>query len=49
LAKDVFIQGDAIELEDNFIDLIPNEKRIIAFKGKKCVLKIKCLNDVYQY
>ena len=49
LAKDVYIQGDAIELEDNFIDLIPNEKRIIAFKGKKCVLKIKCLNDVYQY
>jgi len=46
LAKDVFIQGEGIELEDNFVDLLPNEKRILKFKGKKGDLKIKCLNDL---
>ncbi len=46
LAKDVFIQGEGIEFEDNFIDLLPNEKRIIVFKGKKSLLKIKSLNDL---
>lgn len=45
-AKDVFIQGEGMELEDNFVDLLPNEKRIIKFKGKKGVLKIKCLNEL---
>lgn len=46
LAKDVCIQGNGMELEDNFFDLVPNQKRIIAFKGKKGVLKIKCLNGM---
>ena len=46
LAKDVFIQGEGIEFEDNFIDLLPNEKRVIVFKGKKSLLKIKSLNDL---
>ena len=47
LAKDVFIQGEGMELEDNFVDLLPNEKRIIKFKGKKGVLKVKCLNELW--
>jgi beta-mannosidase len=47
LAKDVFILGEGMELEDNFVDLLPNEKRIIKFKGKKGVLKIKYLNDLW--
>ena len=46
LAKDVYIQGEGIEFEDNYIDLLPNEKKIITFKGKKGLLKIKCLNDL---
>ena len=46
LAKDVFFQGEGIEFEDNFIDLLPNEKRVIVFKGKKSLLKIKSLNDL---
>jgi beta-mannosidase len=46
LGKDVFIQGEGMELEDNFMDLLPNEKRILKFKGKKGDLKIKCLNDL---
>ena len=45
LAKDVFIQGEGMEFEDNFLDLLPNEKRILKFKGKKGVLKIKSLNE----
>jgi len=45
LAKDVFIQGEGMEFEDNFVDLLPNEKRILKFKGKKGVLKIKSLNE----
>ena len=46
LAKDVYIQGEGIEFEDNYIDLLPNEKKVITFKGKKGMLKIKCLNDL---
>ena len=46
LAKDVYIQGEGIEFEDNYIDLLPNEKKVITFKGKKGLLKIKCLNDL---
>jgi beta-mannosidase len=46
LAKDVCIQGNEMELEDNYFDLVPNQKRIIAFKGKKGVLKIKCLYGI---
>ena len=47
LAKDVFLQGKGIEFEDNFIDLLPNEKRTITFKGKKVPLIIKSLNNLY--
>jgi beta-mannosidase len=46
LAKDVYIQGEGLEFEDNYIDLFPNEKRVIAFKGKKGFLRIKCLNEM---
>ena len=46
LAKDVCIQGEGLEFEDNYIDLLPNEKRVIAFKGKKGLLRIRCLNGV---
>lgn len=46
LAKDVYIQGEGIEFEDNYIDILPNEKKVITFKGKKGLLKIKCLNDL---
>jgi beta-mannosidase len=46
LAKDLFIQGEGIEFDDNYFDLLPNEKRVIRFKGKKGLLKIKCLNDL---
>lgn len=47
LAKDVFVKGEGIEFEDNFIDLLPGKKRIIRFKGNKSTLKIKPLNDFY--
>ncbi len=46
LAKNVYIQGEGIEFEDNYIDILPNEKKVITFKGKKGLLKIKCLNDL---
>jgi beta-mannosidase len=46
LAKDVCIQGEGLEFEDNYIDLLPNEKRVIAFKGKKGLLSIRSLNGV---
>jgi beta-mannosidase len=46
LAKDVYIQGEGIEFEDNYIDLLPNETRIISFKGKKGKLKFKYLNNL---
>jgi len=47
LARDVYIEGEGIEFEDNYIDLLPNEKRVITFSGKKCMLKLKCLNGIY--
>jgi beta-mannosidase len=46
LAKDVCIQGEGLEFEDNYIDLLPNEKRVIAFKGKKGLLSIRSLNGM---
>jgi beta-mannosidase len=46
LAKDVYIEGEGLEFEDNYIDLLPKEKRVIAFKGKKGFLRIKCLNEM---
>ena len=46
LAKDVCIQGEGLEFEENYIDLLPNEKRVIAFKGKKGLLKFRCLNNL---
>ena len=46
LAKDVCIQGEGLEFEDNYIDLLPNEKRVIAFKGKKGMLKFRYLNEM---
>jgi beta-mannosidase len=46
LAKDVHIQSEGLEFEDNYIDLLPNEKRVIAFKGKKGMLKFSYLNEM---
>ena len=46
LAKEVRIHGEGIEFEDNYIDLLPNEIRIITFKGKKGKLKFKYLNNL---
>ena len=46
LVKDLFLSAGDIDFEDNYFDLLPNEKTIISAKGleKGATVDLKCLN-----